>query len=353
MKKTQLIKLLCIFVICVMLFAAVSFGASAETAKSSIIHPNLQRVLEKTDPDNLLDVMIVITNDDKTIKDMPSYPDREQAQKELSEHIILNTDSFLEELSQICKYSVVYKARFVPMVDVQVQAKEIERIAELERVLMIDYVRPAGEEVYLEPDDIQSLTYCKDAFLVWVRSHEPYTTKYIDSKDSKEYEELYYHYSENDNPKQLDWVLIRANIIEIVPEAFNYYLELKERVLIELLNGAGDPRYAFPYYLYNAHTKEFYNISSIDVEDYPELEDVLADFAIGRPRGDADDDMLLTVLDATAIQKSLAFVKFLSEDDEEYRYKHQAGYRFADYDSDGVVSVLDATHIQKHLAGME
>ena len=55
--------------------------------------------------------------------------------------------------------------------------------------------------------------------------------------------------------------------------------------------------------------------------------------------GDADGDGVVTVLDATTIQKVRASIAVKSYDETA-----------ADVDGDGVVSVIDATYIQKHLA---
>lgn len=63
---------------------------------------------------------------------------------------------------------------------------------------------------------------------------------------------------------------------------------------------------------------------------------------IGRLLGDVDNEGVVTVLDATKIQKSLASLLTLDEDSEEA----------ADVDGDHVVSILDATAIQKWLASI-
>ena len=57
-------------------------------------------------------------------------------------------------------------------------------------------------------------------------------------------------------------------------------------------------------------------------------------------RGDADLDGIITVLDATLIQKHLAADAQLSEN----------ALKNADADSDSSVTILDATHIQRFLA---
>lgn len=55
--------------------------------------------------------------------------------------------------------------------------------------------------------------------------------------------------------------------------------------------------------------------------------------------GDADGDDALTILDATAIQRTLAKLSTKKFDKEA-----------ADADQDGTVTILDATAIQRHLA---
>ncbi len=58
--------------------------------------------------------------------------------------------------------------------------------------------------------------------------------------------------------------------------------------------------------------------------------------------GDVDDDGIVTVLDATLIQKHLAELIVLSQNQQ----------TVADYDQDGTITILDATKIQIMLAGM-
>jgi hypothetical protein len=55
--------------------------------------------------------------------------------------------------------------------------------------------------------------------------------------------------------------------------------------------------------------------------------------------GDADNDGLITVLDATAIQRYLAEIPMASFNST-----------LADCDGDNVVTIFDATGIQRHLA---
>ena len=61
-----------------------------------------------------------------------------------------------------------------------------------------------------------------------------------------------------------------------------------------------------------------------------------------RPRGDADMDGEVTILDATRIQRFLAGLAAESDIDADV----------ADADSDGDVTILDATRVQRYLAGL-
>ena len=59
--------------------------------------------------------------------------------------------------------------------------------------------------------------------------------------------------------------------------------------------------------------------------------------------GDANQDGMVNVIDATAIQKYLVNLQELTD----------AGLTLADVDSSNIVNVMDATAIQKHLAGLD
>ena len=59
--------------------------------------------------------------------------------------------------------------------------------------------------------------------------------------------------------------------------------------------------------------------------------------------GDATEDGIINIMDATAVQKYLANLSELSE----------TGLKLADVDGNGIVNIIDATAIQKYLAGLE
>ncbi|MBQ3416861.1 MAG: hypothetical protein IJH32_03410 [Ruminococcus sp.] len=83
---------------------------------------------------------------------------------------------------------------------------------------------------------------------------------------------------------------------------------------------------------------------SIDYSGLYDLEDISRkiDMYYGvQLLGDADGDGIVSVLDATAIQKKLASIKTESFNEDA-----------ADVDRDSKVTILDATYIQKHLASL-
>lgn len=59
--------------------------------------------------------------------------------------------------------------------------------------------------------------------------------------------------------------------------------------------------------------------------------------------GDATEDGIINIMDATAIQKYLANLSELSDN----------ALKLADVDSNGIVNIMDATAIQKYLAGLD
>ena len=167
------------------------------------------------------------------------------------------------------------------------------------------------------------------------------TSGFSDVAYRESYEELYYHYDEND---KLNWVLVRCSY---VTSTGMYYAVFGDMVS---LVGYGIPL-KNDYAVYDTGQQKFSDICDLDdLNAYDGLKDVLYSYKLLYPIGDADMDRELTVLDATQIQRHLALIIQLDDDLEHYSsIKGQLGY-ITDFDRDGERTVMDATAIQKKLA---
>lgn len=191
------------------------------------------------------------------------------------------------------------------------------------------YVR--GEENLYE-DRLLALYFCGD---------------YETLRNSHYYEELYYHYDENN---EVDWALVNECSFNNPP--WNYHTIYKDRILMY----GGYTPFSFRYGIYDVKEDKFYDIlrEDFDFSKYDELEETFDSFEPGYPIGDADFDKELSILDATFIQFALAQLSDFYSDDEIYTYTSawQNGELkyMSDFDRDGERTILDATGIQLKLA---
>lgn len=109
--------------------------------------------------------------------------------------------------------------------------------------------------------------------------------------------------------------------------------------------------FTYQYGIYDITEDKFY--SAYDLKDiyqrYHMLEDNLIKYAGAYPVGDSDGDRLVTVLDATKIQRVCALIERPIYYDHFVSHLGEEGY-ISDVDGDGERTVLDATAIQKLVA---
>lgn len=108
------------------------------------------------------------------------------------------------------------------------------------------------------------------------------------------------------------------------------------------------------YGIYVPKEDKLYCLDDAYNEEVEGIEKVFTEVGIGELIGDTDKDRKLTVKDVTLIQKFLAGICEL-EDDDIYAYIEgwsQLEY-MSDFNRDGERDIKDATAIQKHLAGLE
>ncbi len=180
---------------------------------------------------------------------------------------------------------------------------------------------------------------------------ESFVTTYGDEEPYYAYEEIYYHYvDENDPDSKIDWVLVSATNMNASPWG------IKEVVGDRVFFAASELHpFRFNYGVYNVNSGYFFQLEESVLESFTDLAQVLDELKIGYPIGDADLDRKLSIMDATYVQQVAASLAEYDGSDDISGYHDFGGdlNYISDMNRDGVRSVLDATAIQMKLAKAE
>lgn len=180
---------------------------------------------------------------------------------------------------------------------------------------------------------------------------DAFTAAYPHAKYACNYEELYYHRNQyNSN----DWVLVRTPFTEELDGGgYGVFDEIA-------VFSADDYPFTLGFGVYDIRENAFYSIAQAWDMEFEDLHDVFVhiapQYAYSLVLGDADGDHELTVIDVTLIQRCLAGMKSLDNDEWVfYGTTHEFGPKMkylTDFDCDGERTVLDVTLIQRHLVGV-
>lgn len=158
--------------------------------------------------------------------------------------------------------------------------------------------------------------------------------------DPQVYEEHFYHYSDKEN-NAIDWVLILA-MVEVMVEPIEN--PTPSRCII------GDIVYSttliiepfwVPYCVYDVAKDKFVGIGSGMLDEYEGLREVFCTPKYGKLIGDVNKDGIVSVFDATEIQRVVAEMSDFSD------------VLIGDYNRDKSIDVMDATAIQRKIAKLE
>ena len=159
---------------------------------------------------------------------------------------------------------------------------------------------------------------------------------------------LYYHYDEKGDKK---WFLAKGECgtyeYSTIYGVFGDYILFQNRTYSDL---------RYPYVIYSYDDQQFYTFEDAwdkNIEGLSEaFTEYLAPMQEGRIIGDADVDGMLTVMDATRIQRFLVKTSYLADlIHGECYYGKEIKYS-TDINRDGERNILDATAIQQKLAGL-
>ncbi len=180
-------------------------------------------------------------------------------------------------------------------------------------------------------------------------------TEYYEQQEILDvYDELYYHYSD-DNAQKPDWALV---LCPLNPAP----MERKDGTLVgdRILSVVGGGCAVFPdgYAVYVRETDKFIPLRQSNLEQIvelcPDFIEAIEENEIGQQFGDVDNDGELSIIDATYIQRFLAkLYDFI----QAYYLVNLDGGRdkvsVCDFDRDGKTTIFDVTAIQRKLAGLD
>ena len=166
------------------------------------------------------------------------------------------------------------------------------------------------------------------------------------------YDERYYH---KDTDGSIDWVLIYTYNRALVPWEVRTGCVIGNRAIYDISECSAFESW---YGVYDVKSNRFIALPNATDEAFPDLTDVVNHLKLGVMIGDVDRDGIISILDATYIQKILAGLMHntMIEDMDVFYGQALKGDTIkyvSDYDRDGERSVLDATGIQKYLAGIK
>ena len=182
----------------------------------------------------------------------------------------------------------------------------------------------------------------------------------------REYQELYYH---RDNNGEIDWALIQC------------YCNIESPIEMTAIVGnrvlhPGTEHYPFSttYGIYDVKNDKFidactsgstlseaYNYDGF-VRAFDEIAGSGMGWSIadhdnagkGRPLGDIDNDLDLSIVDVTMIQRCEAMIAEYPATDELWlTYDYNGEHYYSDFNLDGSRDIVDATCIQRYLVGMD
>ena len=184
--------------------------------------------------------------------------------------------------------------------------------------------------------------------IILEKLNPPYTDPY-----QYEYKELYSYHSSPATADEAtpDYVLVFMNTGDFGPAyscgVFGDYVVRERNVYYP---------YELGYYVYRPAEDELYTLREAWNENPEEINQAFIDGALGELIGDVDKDNVLSVKDATKIQKCIARIEDFDSEDEISGYtddETETCDYISDFNRDGVRNIKDATAIQKHIAGLE
>ena len=118
-----------------------------------------------------------------------------------------------------------------------------------------------------------------------------------------------------------------------------------------MYSGWGNPE-ALRYFVYTPESRNIYTLRQAYDMELEGIMNVFTDCGLGFLLGDMDNDLKLTIKDATYIQKCLAKFEGYTFKGEDTTIPDWVHIDVADFDLNSKLNIKDATAIQKRLANI-
>lgn len=166
------------------------------------------------------------------------------------------------------------------------------------------------------------------------------------------YGEIYEYYSEDSlatgNEETPGYVLVYiSGCREVMKDSLGVFSNY-----VLYIDGGSDP-FAFNYGVYIPAEGKIYDLVDAWEMGLDGIEKVFTECEIGILLGDMDNDVTLTIKDATYIQKCIAHLHEFAQEDIIELYSEAKIQYISDFNCDGERNIKDATAIQKYIAGLE
>lgn len=259
--------------------------------------------------------------------------------------LVVNDDSFVVSLDNLSTYGVIEIDDHLSNIGVYILTlskhdhDNTRNVAQtLNSISEGRYVAELNYRVY--PDD-EPLSP-KDAYLQKLFDHYGWTKE---NYDAGEFIYEYLGVVDTDNDEIKNYAIVYAHWATC-PEACDGGV-VGDRYFWQ---GQLFSPFRFGYALYDLENDKFIQIDENILTDYPFVADIMDEYLIGTPFGDADGDKVLTVMDATFIQRSLVNLVSFPADEYFLEYGNYPTQRRSDINFDSSVDILDATAIQLKLS---
>ena len=318
-------KRLIAFMLSIVMITAVGiFAASA----AGSIDSGLMNLIDRSAPDDVIEIIIFCRGNYKTMQDMSSWPDRIAAAEEYEQY---SAEVQKEIQPQIFDGTEAEDIRgFLPTIIIaSVKASDIKNLANN------DIVR----KIY-QYEDVEGTADSSELY------KERFYKEYLNMTGYVNYKELYYHTDDNG---AADWVMVKAERNSGV-----------EDIIIEIVGNrvifAGERMYPFTncYGIYDVKEDRFVSIitgSKGTVSGYEGLGRAYDEYGTGRLLGDIDLDDELTIIDCTLMQRCATRVRDWPENDKiEHKIDSVPELKYySDFDRDGERDAVDATKLQRYV----
>ncbi len=258
--------------------------------------------------DEFINVRFTLVGSEKELTDIEGWgADFSSASVKLREFYESLHQSLLNDVLKNFDYIDVCHNNGISVV--KIKKADIEKISQSELVVLMEYISPVH--------------------MKYIETYNPRFKEYVYKNERICYEK-----------GEITYRLIKA--YDKLGSPLEVYIRIGDVIMG---SSALYSNFNCQYGLYDEKEDKFYDLYDLkdDYVKYCNIEMLLLSYCDGIPAGDSDGDTILTVMDATSIQRSIAKL-------DDYGY---IDIYVSDIDKDGAISVLDATKIQRKIACVE